>query len=408
MKFTISLMIAAALGIGALLGTACWVSAPGVFLAVGFLVFASGGGIAVWLGLSSGRRKFGTAALATLSVVGAVALLWPARSITPRPPRGMQRVALSDGTSLAYLSLSIRPPIHRTPVIFLHGGPAVADMEGDSRYLRRLADSGFEVYLYDQLGSGYSSRLEDPDSYTVARAVADLGEFQRAIGAPRVDLIGYSWGGYLAAAYLAAHPDAVDKVVFVSPGRMPGGRSNLLDLLSRLDAAHLWGVLSEALEPRAFLDWVLVQFNARAAHAYAGDMEMDARLRHIVASLAPALYCHAPSSTSGGHPGYFANAMLLRPRAWRGIDPHTALRRLATPALVIKGSCDYLSWSGAIDYRDTLPHAQMVYVPGAGHRVYAERPALFTRLVKDFLEGQPLPLPLVTGSRVPASYRGPS
>jgi proline iminopeptidase len=31
-------------------------------------------------------------------------------------------------------------------------------------------------------------------------------------------LVGGSWGGTLAAHYLAAHPDRVEKVVFSSPG----------------------------------------------------------------------------------------------------------------------------------------------------------------------------------------------
>jgi len=42
------------------------------------------------------------------------------------------------------------------------------------------------------------------------------------------------------------------------------------------------------------------------------------------------------------------------------------LRGLATPALVVKGSCDYLPWSVATDYRDTLPAARMVYCPVLG------------------------------------------
>jgi len=51
-------------------------------------------------------------------------------------------------------------------------------------------------------------------------------------------------------------------------------------------------------------------------------------------------------------------------------------RGLATPALVVKGSCDYLPWSVATDYRDTLPAARMVYCPVLGT---APSPSALTR-----------------------------
>src|SRR4029453_13355713 len=42
----------------------------------------------------------------------------------------------------------------------------------------------------------------------------------RPIGADRLVLIGHSWGGQVAAAYLAAPPGYVAKVVFSSPGAL--------------------------------------------------------------------------------------------------------------------------------------------------------------------------------------------
>jgi proline iminopeptidase len=174
-----------------------------------------------------------------------------------------------------------------------------------------------------------------------------------------------------------------------------------------LDIVQILSVLGHALEPRAFLAWTLMQINPRAAHALAGDAEMDARFRTIVAATAPALYCHPPKRTTGGDPGFFANTMLLRPVAWGRVDPHKALHVLHTPALVVKGQCDYLSWSSAVDYRDTLPDARLVYVPDVGHRIYAERPDVFFATVEAFLDDRPLPLPVVRGSNAPPGYEGP-
>jgi proline iminopeptidase len=55
-------------------------------------------------------------------------------------------------------------------------------MHGDARHLQRLADTGFDVYLYDQVGVGRSTRLADPTEYTIEHAVADLEAFRQAIG----------------------------------------------------------------------------------------------------------------------------------------------------------------------------------------------------------------------------------
>ena len=91
----------------------------------------------------------------------------------------MRTTRLSTGSTLAYLKLPGGGP-DRTPVVFLHGGPGVPDMRSGAAYMRRLADAGYEVYLYDQLGAGRPERLSNPAGYTITRAVADLDAFGEA------------------------------------------------------------------------------------------------------------------------------------------------------------------------------------------------------------------------------------
>jgi proline iminopeptidase len=370
------------------------------------MVFALGVYAAARMTYSPPRRdQIVVVALVVLSLAGAWILLWPGPQQIPAPPMGTRWAELPTGTHLAYFELP-GPGTHGdTPVIFLHGGPGVADMGGDAPHLRRLAAAGHDVFLYDQIGAGRSARLADPAEYTLARAVADLDAFRQVIRAEHIDLVGYSWGATLATAYLAAHPDNVAKVVFVSPGPMLGGPSDLGALLSRLNTAELLAVLWHVLQPRALLTWELVQVNPRAAHAYVGDAEMDARFRAINRATAPALYCHPPEFVGGEDPGFYAYATLLRRTA--PPDLRQALRGMRIPALILKGACDYLSWSSAVDYRNTLPDAEVVYLPGAGHRGYAERPDVFFAVVAAFLAGQLIPLPVQTGSAPPPGFQGP-
>ena len=79
----------------------------------------------------------------------------------------------------------------------------------------------------------------------------------------------------------------------------------------------------------------------------------------------------------------------------------------AAPALVIKGSCDYLSWSSGLAYRQALPGARLVYLHRAGHNAYQDQPAEFLATVRAFLAGRPLPTPPWAGEGVPGDYQGP-
>lgn len=69
---------------------------------------------------------------------------------------------------------------------------------GDTAFYRPLTADGFDVYVYDQVGSGGSSRLADPSRYGVERYLADLEEIRKRMGADRLVLVGHSYGGALA------------------------------------------------------------------------------------------------------------------------------------------------------------------------------------------------------------------
>jgi pimeloyl-ACP methyl ester carboxylesterase len=70
-------------------------------------------------------------------------------------------------------------------------------------------------------------------------------------------------------------------------------------------------------------------------------------------------------------------------------DPHAALRGNRTPAILLYPECNYLSWSGAVDYRKTLPNVKIFYIPKAGHYIQFEQPESLRRVILNFLLDQP-------------------
>ena len=91
-------------------------------------------------------------------------------------------------------------------ILMLHGGPAATH-----EYLlpleAPLAEAGYEVYFYDQLGSHFSDQPDDVSLWTIERFVDEVEQVRLALGLDHFVLYGQSWGGLLGIEYALAHPE---------------------------------------------------------------------------------------------------------------------------------------------------------------------------------------------------------
>jgi pimeloyl-ACP methyl ester carboxylesterase len=268
-----------------------------------------------------------------------------------------------------------------------------------------------DVYVYDRIGTGASTRLPDPTGYTTARALHDLEAVRARTGAPRVVLVGHSWGARFVVAYAQEHPDHVAALILTAPDNLPleGADVPPGNLTTRLDASELTREYLRLLRPRNLFAYALTTADPRVAHGVAGDREMDRRFSAIYRDSTPALFCDMRLADRVGTTGvgYYAHYVpQLHPDS---ADVPLHLDRLAmikVPVLVIKPACDYLAWSAVVGYRRAFPQAQLVMIPDAGHVAYLEQPVVYTNLVRAFLAGQKLPLPTIDGTTIPDGYRG--
>lgn len=103
-------------------------------------------------------------------------------------------------------------------LIVLHGGPGA-----DYRYLlncKTFATQGYRVIFYDQRGSGLSKR-HPKDSYSLQLMYDDLSAViahYKTSPNQKVFLLGHSWGGMLATAYINQYPTRINGVVLAEPG----------------------------------------------------------------------------------------------------------------------------------------------------------------------------------------------
>lgn len=222
----------------------------------------------------------------------ALSLLLPLSDDRKKPVavKEQQYWNLPSGSNIAYVHLSGKGNSSLPPVIFLHGGPAGPDMAGDSSYFGQLTMEGYDVYVYDEVGSGLSSRLKDPRDYTVMRDVADLEAIRQKIEAEKVILIGHSYGGEVVANYVAAYGNHVEKAVFISPGGINLEDKSGGNLANRLTPEEKLLLFKAMLHPRVMMIYVLLQINPLAARNFAGDDEMDARFDIVYNYSRPSLH----------------------------------------------------------------------------------------------------------------------
>jgi len=106
-------------------------------------------------------------------------------------------------------------------LVLLHGGPGIS-----CEYMAtfdRLASPTLRLVTYDQQGVGQSPATAS-FGYTANEYVADLEAVRASLGVERIHILGHSWGGFLALAYVTAHPDHVASLTLVD-GMPPTGAS---------------------------------------------------------------------------------------------------------------------------------------------------------------------------------------
>ena len=225
-----------------------------------------------------------------------------------------------------------------------------------------LCDAGARVVLWDYRGHGSSDVPEDPDAYTMAQVVDDLGRvLDWADPGEAVVLGGLSFGGLASLHYVLSHPDRVRALVLVDSG--PGFKNP--------EAQARWekGVERSAgfLEARGMKAFVA----SRAADTAVG-------LRPELAAARAAAAAIAAQDPRG-------LALFARRVAGPAAPVIDELGSIRHRSLVIVGENDepYLRAAEVLAAR--LPRAERVTIPRAGHVVNIEEAEAFNAVLIRFL-----------------------
>ncbi len=122
-------------------------------------------------------------------------------------------------------------------VILLHGFPQTSATW--SPYLAHLAAAGYHAVAPDLRGYAPSARPTTVDHYKLDHLVDDVVAVADDLGVERFHLVGHDWGGIIAWAFAAAHPDRLHSLTSVS---MPHPRAIVSSLLRSSQLLRFWYV----------------------------------------------------------------------------------------------------------------------------------------------------------------------
>ncbi|MEO6038883.1 MAG: alpha/beta hydrolase [Saprospiraceae bacterium] len=302
---------------------------------------------------------------------------------------GTQYWDLPTGSRIGYVLIPAKGAKKPYPVIYLHGGPGGPIYDRNISLLSPLAEDGYDVYLYDQIGGGQSARLTDIREYTADRHVRDLAEIVKKTSAAKVILLGQSWGAMLAVLFTADHPEAVDKIIFTGPGPIPPVHRELAQLPGP-DSLHLRVPdYSNAEANKHAATW---RSEAVERYAYwfgkklASDEEMDEFATYLNTGLRKSTVCDTLklSTLTEGGGGYYAQIMTMQ-SLLQVQDPRPKLKETAVPVLIMKGQCDNQKWGFTQEYLQLFPKQELVVVPNAGHAIAVEQPEIYLQTIRPFL-----------------------
>lgn len=302
--------------------------------------------------------------------------------------KGTQYWDLQAGSKIAYTLVSSKGIKKPYPIIYLQGGPRGFISDRNIKMLAPLSEDGFDIFLYDQIGSGFSDRLANINDYTADRHKNDLEEIIKKIGTEKVILIGQSWGASLATLFIADNPDKVEKVVFTGPGSILPMREELLsaNLPDSLNLRKPPYSNKEANEKSKNIRTKAITFWAKfLGKKIASDKEADDFQTYLNSELNKATVCDTSKALKAeGGGGFYVQVMTV----WsfsKIKDPRPKLKDCTVPILIMKGQCDNQPWGFVNEYLELFPNHQLKIIPDAGHSISVEQPELYLKTIRDFL-----------------------
>lgn len=301
---------------------------------------------------------------------------------------GIKYWHLSTGSLIGYTFISGKGNRKPYPIIYVNGGPGGHVTDTTISTLAQLANDGYDIYFYDQIGSGQSARLDNIADYTPERHVKDLEAIVKATGAQKAILIGHSWGAVLTVLFAADHADLIDRIVFSCPGPVYPLNKTLAnekapDSLGLKDPAFTNAQGSE--QAQNLRSSAMAFFATRFGKKIATDKEADAfeTYLNLQANKSATINPSGILKPDAGA-GFYARVMTYN-SLLHVADPRPKVKGLKIPVLIMKAQFDNQKWGYTNEYCTLFPNHQLKVIPQSGHFILLDQPEISIKAMRDFL-----------------------
>jgi pimeloyl-ACP methyl ester carboxylesterase len=261
-----------------------------------------------------------------------------------------------NGTKFVYRELGQKRGV---PVLFLHHITAVLE-DWDPRVVDGVAAS-HHVIVFDNRGVGGT---EGVTPTSVEEMAEDAVAFIRALGLKKVDLFGFSLGGFVSQVIVQRYPDLVRKVLLSGTGPAGGEGISGIDALFQSSFAK---AAAAGKHPKQFLFFTQTAEGQEAANQFLARLNERTENRDNPVK----------EETIG--------AQFVAFRAWGRGDP-SGLSAVQHPVLVANGDEDEMVPPiNSFELARRLPNARLSIFPDAGHGGIFQYHDVFVKQALDFL-----------------------
>lgn len=265
-----------------------------------------------------------------------------------------------------------------TPVLFIHGGPGGSSCSFIANVDGIAADR--PVIFYDQLGSGYSDRIEDLAQLArLPRFVEEIDAIRAELGLDEVHLVGHSWGTAVALEYLlTAGPTGIKSTVFVSPFfSTDRWIADANELLAELPAAAQEAV-RVAVESGNFDSSDFEAVN----ELFWG--RFGTRTPREQLNLEP---CEkTPDGDSGLYKYMWGPSEFIANGTLKDYDRIGRLQELDLPVLFVTGQYDEARPETVKFFQESVEGSEFKVLPDAGHGVFLDQTDMFNKTLANYFE----------------------